>query len=79
MAKTDASPMKITKYEMTRMIGSRALQISHGAPILIKLNDKDLEELKYNPIEIAKKEYEQGVIPMEVIRPALENSAPEAQ
>jgi len=57
-----------TKYEKARMIGSRALQISMGAPFLIKITKKQLEELRYNSIEIAKKEYEEGVIPMEVKR-----------
>ncbi|MCF7872265.1 DNA-directed RNA polymerase subunit K [Candidatus Woesearchaeota archaeon] len=57
-----------TKYEKARMIGSRALQISMGAPFLVKLTKKQLEELKYNPVEIAKKEYEEGAIPMKVRR-----------
>lgn len=57
-----------TKYEKARIIGSRALQISMGAPFLIKLTKKQLEEIRYNPIEIAKMEYEQGVIPMQVKR-----------
>lgn len=60
--------MKFTKYEMTRLIGSRALQLANGAPLLIKLSEKELEDIKYNPIEIAKKEFEAGVIPMTVLR-----------
>ena len=40
------------------MIGSRALQIGMGAPFLIKLSEKDLEDINYNPVEIAKKEFE---------------------
>lgn len=59
---------KNTKYEKARIIGSRALQISMGAPFLIKLSKKQLEEIKYNPVDIAKMEYEQGVIPMQVKR-----------
>lgn len=51
------------------MIGSRALQISMGAPFLVKLSEKDLESMGYNPIEIAKKEFEQGVMPITVRRP----------
>ncbi|MFC1728155.1 DNA-directed RNA polymerase subunit K [Nanoarchaeota archaeon] len=58
-----------TKYEKARMIGSRSLQISMGAPFLIKLSKKDLEELKFNPLEIAKKEFEKGVLPITVKRP----------
>ncbi len=60
--------MEHTKYERARIIGSRALQISQGAPMLIKLSKKELEELKYNPVEIAKREYDAGVIPLEVKR-----------
>jgi DNA-directed RNA polymerase subunit K/omega len=58
-----------TKYEKARMIGSRALQVSMGAPILLKLEENDLENLRYNPIAIAKKEFEQDVIPLTIRRP----------
>lgn len=58
-----------TKYEIARMLGSRALQIASGAPFIIKLNEKQLEELGYNPIEIAKKELEQDVLPLTIKRP----------
>lgn len=64
--------IEYTKYEKARMIGSRALQIAMGAPFLIKISDKDLENLHYNPIEIAKLELEEGVIPMTVRRPLPE-------
>ena len=57
-----------TKYEKARLIGARALQISMGAPFLIKLSEKDLEELKYNPLDIAKREFDEGVLPMEIRR-----------
>ncbi|MBW3003413.1 DNA-directed RNA polymerase subunit K [Candidatus Woesearchaeota archaeon] len=60
---------KYTKYEKARMIGSRALQIAMGAPFLVKIDEKDLEEIKYNPLEIAKKEFEAGVIPLTIKRP----------
>ncbi len=60
---------KHTKYEIARMIGSRALQISMGAPFLVKMTEKDLEAIGFNPIEIAKREYEQGVLPITVRRP----------
>ncbi len=57
-----------TKYERARIIGSRALQISMGAPFLIKFSEQDLEALKYNPIDIAKKEFDQGVVPISIKR-----------
>ena len=60
---------EFSKYEKARMIGARALQISMGAPFLIKLSEKDLEKLKYNPLEIAKLEFEKGVLPITVKRP----------
>ena len=55
-----------TKYEESRIIGSRALQISQGAPFLIKLSEKDLEKVGYNSLEIAKLEFKEGLIPITV-------------
>jgi DNA-directed RNA polymerase subunit K len=57
-----------TKYERARLIGARALQISQGAPLLIKLTPEELEALKYNPVEIAKREFDAGVLPLDVKR-----------
>lgn len=62
------SEEKLTKFEKARIIGSRALQISMGAPFLVDLKKKDLEGLRYNPIEIAKLELEKGVIPIAIVR-----------
>ena len=58
-----------TKYERARMIGSRALQISMGAPLMIELSKEDLAKLKFNPIEIAKMEFDKGVLPLTIRRP----------
>jgi DNA-directed RNA polymerase subunit K/omega len=60
---------KHTKYETARMIGSRALQISMGAPFLVSLSEKELERIGYNPIAIAKLELEKDVLPITVKRP----------
>lgn len=60
--------MDYTKYERARIIGSRALQLSQGAPMLIKISKNELEKLKYNPVEIAIKEFEADVIPIDVRR-----------
>lgn len=60
---------KFTKYEEARIIGARALQIAMGAPLLVKLSDKDLKKLKYSPIEIAKMEFEKGLLPLTIKRP----------
>ncbi len=64
--------IKLTKYEKARIIGARALQISVGAPILLKLKKEDFKALNYNPIEIAKKEFNDGVIPITIKRPMPE-------
>ncbi len=68
MPRINLSKEHITKYEKARLIGARALQISMGAPFLIKLSKKQLQELRYNPLDIAKKEFEEGVLPMEIKR-----------
>lgn len=60
---------KFTKFEIARMLGSRALQISMGAPFLVKLTDEQLQEIRYNPVEIAKLEFEKDVLPLTVKRP----------
>ena len=65
--------MEYTKYEKARIIGSRALQIAMGAPFLIKLADEDLQKIRYSTLEIAKLEFEQGVIPITVKRPLPKN------
>lgn len=61
--------MKYTKYEKARIIGARALQISMGAPLLMKLAKKDFIEMKYDPILIAKKEFDAGILPITIKRP----------
>ena len=55
-----------TKYEKARLIGARALQIAMGAPILLKLKKADFEKLHYNPVNIAKKEFQEDVLPISV-------------
>ena len=68
--------MKFTKYETARIIGARALQLSMGAPLLLKLNKEDLEKINYNPIEIAKMEFQKGIIPITIKRPLPEKVEP---
>ena len=55
-----------TKYEQARIIGARALQISMGAPMLVKLTDEELKNLGFNSIEIAKLEFSKKLIPMNI-------------
>lgn len=71
-AKADGEEQfEYTKYEKARMIGSRALQISMGAPFLLKLSAEDLAAIKFNPIEIAIQEFAEGILPITVKRPSL--------
>jgi DNA-directed RNA polymerase subunit K len=52
---------RYTRYERARIIGARALQISLGAPVLIRPDTGD-------PIDIALRELEEGVLPITVKR-----------
>ncbi len=54
-----------TRYEKARIIGARALQLSAGAPPLIEVND--IKE-KLDPVKIAMKEFDMGIIPITVRR-----------
>ena len=54
----------MSKYEKARIIGARALQISMGAPFAVDLSPEELEKLNYNPVEIAKLEFEKDAIPL---------------
>ncbi|HID60955.1 MAG TPA: DNA-directed RNA polymerase subunit K [Hadesarchaea archaeon] len=56
-------PKKYTRYEKARVIGARALQISMGAPVLVKVPENIT-----NPIDIALFEFEKDAIPVTVIR-----------
>ena len=57
-----------TKYEKARLIGARALQISMGAPFMTKISEDELKKISYNPVEIAKLEYEKGALNMDIKR-----------
>lgn len=65
----DEEHLNHTKYEKARMIGSRALQLSMGAPFLVKLTPEELTKMHFDPIEIALREYQEGILPITVKRP----------
>lgn len=67
MGKTEEK-MIYTKYEKARLLGARSLQLSMGAPINMDIPKKKLEEIRYNPLEIAKIEFDAGKIPIEIKR-----------
>lgn len=56
--------MKYTRFERAKIIGARALQIAMGAPVLIEIPEHIMD-----PIEIANREFDAGVIPITVRRP----------
>ena len=61
--------MEYTRFEKARILGARPLQISMGAPFMLKLTQNYLEKLRYSPVEIAKLEFKDGLIPITVKRP----------
>jgi DNA-directed RNA polymerase subunit K len=60
---------EFTKYEIARILGARALQISMDAPLLIKMDKEELERIRYDPIKIAEAEFYSEVLPITVKRP----------
>jgi DNA-directed RNA polymerase subunit K len=54
---------KFTRFEKARIIGARALQISMGAPTLIKVPKNVI-----SPIDIAMIEFKEEAIPITVRR-----------
>lgn len=63
---------EFSKYERARIIGARGLQISMDAPILIEMNENELEGVNYDPLVIAEKELDSGVLPISINRPMPE-------
>lgn len=55
--------MEFTRFEKARIVGARALQISMGAPSIIKI-PKDV----IAPIDIAMLEFREDAIPITVKR-----------
>ena len=61
-----------TKYEKARVIGARALQIAMGAPIQLKLKKEEFERMRYDPVAIARREFDEGTLPLTIKRPQPE-------
>ena len=53
---------KLTRFELTRLISARALQLSFGAPTLVKTLDTD------TAYDISKRELAEKLLPMAIIR-----------
>ena len=63
---------KFTRFEKARIIGARSLQISQGAPLMIELSEEELKKIRYDPIQIAKREFDEGVVPLTIIKEEVE-------
>ncbi len=61
---------QFTKYEIARILGARALQIAMDAPLLVKITEEKLKEMKYSALEIAEYEFKEGVLPITINRPS---------
>ncbi|MCD6095819.1 MAG: DNA-directed RNA polymerase subunit K [Thermoprotei archaeon] len=61
--KIKIGPPRLTRYELARVIGARALQISMGAPVLV-----DVPKGMTDPIDIALYELKMGVLPIVIRR-----------
>lgn len=59
-------PKRLTRYEKSRIIGARALQLSMGAPPLIDLSKHP--EIPRDPIAIAEEELKRGILPITIRR-----------
>jgi len=56
-------PKRMTRYERSRVVGARALQISMGAPILIRMDPSI-----HDPIRIAEIELQKRLLPITIRR-----------
>lgn len=61
--------VQFTKYEIARIIGARALQIAMDAPLLLKFEEQELKDLKYDALRISERELEENVLPISIHRP----------
>lgn len=58
-----------SKYERARILGARALQIAMNAPLLIKINQEDLEKIKFDSLKIAEIELKSNILPISIKKP----------
>lgn len=56
-------PPKLTRFEKARIVGARALQLSTGAPLLIK-PPKGVTD----PVDLAVVELKKGILPITIRR-----------
>jgi len=64
MEEYESELAKFTKFEKARIIGARALQLSMGAPLLLKRPEE-----MYDTVKIAEAELINHVLPITIRRP----------
>ena len=57
---------KLTKFEKTRMLSARALQLSDGAPVYLAKTSKEI-----NTLELAQEEFKENRTPLKVVKNKL--------
>lgn len=62
---TGTPEAKFMRFERARIIGARALQVAMGAPVILNIQSGFLD-----PVSIAEREFNEGLVPITVIRPA---------
>jgi DNA-directed RNA polymerase subunit K/omega len=60
---------EFSKYERARIIGARGLQIAMDAPLLKKFSKEEMGNLNFDPLRLAEKELDSGVLPISINRP----------
>ena len=65
---------KFTRYEIARILGARSLQLAMDAPVLLKMGKEEEEDLNFDTLRIAEKEFESDVLPITVKRPLPKKS-----
>lgn len=60
---------EFSKYERARIIGARGLQISMDAPLLTEASEEELDAMNFDPLKIAEKELDSGVLPISISKP----------
>ena len=53
---------ELNKFEIARILGARALQLSLGAPPLVEVSELE------SSIGLARREFDSGIIPLVVVR-----------
>ena len=66
-----------TKFEKTRIVSARALQIAQGSPAMVEVPRGD-----FDPIDLANREWELSIVPIDIrgkkVNPAVgDNSEPQ--